>query len=212
MTVKMLKIKHEAIQILPMRTRSVATLMIDSVDFEKYGDLLAKGSISPPEGTKDRNRYIVDLYFNREAGQKTMTHPFVSLREQMVRAVDVVRLDRLTTMNLEHDMKRRPVHPRMVKYPGGEHLALDTVAWPSLQEAEMARDIFDMWRETRSLKTMLDYDDWMDFYIVQRANRLLRKDGQKGVMQMTETGSVGILVRVFLRAYVRQAWGLLAVV
>ena len=37
---------------------------------------------------------------------------------------------------------------------------------------------------------------------------LVEKDGQKGVMQMTETGSVGILVRVFLRAYVREAWGL----
>lgn len=208
MTVKMLKVKHEAIQILPMRTRTVATLMIDTVSLEKYGMLLAKGSISPPAGTGDRNQYMVDLFLNRAPGQKTMTRPFVSLREQMIHERDVVRLERWTTMNLEHDMKRRPVRPRMAAYPGGTHLAFDTEAWPTLQDAEMARDIFDEWRKTRSLKTLQDFCDWEDFYIAQRGNRLSRKGGKKAVMQVTETGSVGILVRVFLRAYVREAWGL----
>lgn len=208
MKIKMLKVKHEAIQILPMRTRTVATLMIDAVTLEKYGMLLAKGSISPPAGTEDRNQFMIDLYFNRTPGQKTMTRPFVSLREQMIHARDVVRLERWTTMNLEHDMKRRPIHPRMEAYPGGTHLAFDTEAWPTLQDAEMARDIFDEWRETRSLKTLQDFRDWEDFYIAKRANRIMRKSGKKAAMQVTETGSVGILVRTFLRAYVREAWGL----
>ncbi len=91
---KMLKVKHAAIQVLPMRTRAVATLMIDTVTEAKYGILLAKGSISPPESIQDSNDYIVQLYVNREPGQKTMTRPFVSIRDQMMHGRDVVRATR----------------------------------------------------------------------------------------------------------------------
>lgn len=47
--------------------------MIDTVTEDRYGVLLAKGSISPPESAKDRNAYMVGLYAGREASQKTMT-------------------------------------------------------------------------------------------------------------------------------------------
>jgi len=205
---KMLKVKHAAIQVLPMRTRAVATLMIDTVTEAKYGILLAKGSISPPESAKDRNQYMVKLYTDREADQKTMTRPFVSIRDQMVHSRDVVRLERLTTMNLEFDMKRRPVNPRMAKYPGGEHLAFDTEPWSTLREAELARNLFDEWRKRRCLKNLDDWTDWQDFYLSHRALTLSRHAGRNSGLQVTQTGSVGILQRIFLRAYVRDAWGL----
>lgn len=205
---KMLKVKHAAIQVLPMRTRAVATLMIDTVTEGKYGILLAKGSISPPDSVKDRNRYMIELYADRKAGQKSMTRPFVSIRDQLVHSRDVVRLERLTTMNLEFDMKRRPLNPRMVKYPGGEHLAFDTVPWPSLMEAELARDLFDEWRKRCCLKTLDDWAEWQDFYLSHRALTLSRRAGDRHGLQVTKSGSVGILQRVFLRAYVREAWGL----
>lgn len=206
---KMLKVKHAAIQVLPMRTRAVATLMIDTVTEAKYGVLLAKGSISPPESVDDRNEYMVQLYANREAGQKTMTRPFVSIRDQMVHGRDVVRLERLTTMNLEFDFKRRPINPRMVTFPGGEHLAFDTLPWANLEEAELARNLFDVWRETRCLKTLVDWEDWEDFYLSRRALMMSRRAGKAHGLQCTENGSVGILQRVFLRAYVRCKWGLI---
>lgn len=205
---QMLKVKHAALQVLPMRTRAVATLAIDYNSLMEYGPLLAKGSISPPESVKDRNRYMVELYTDREADQKTMTMPFVSIRDQMVHGRDVVRLERLTTMNLEFDFKRRPVNPRMVAFSGGEHLAFDTVPWPSLMEAELARDLFDKWREKRCLKTLADWDDWQDFYLSHRALTLTRRAGKAHGLQVTKEGSVGILQRVFLRAYVRGKWGL----
>lgn len=204
----MLKIKHVAGQVLPMRTRAVATLAIDYNSLMEYGVLLAKGSISPPDSVTDRNRYMVDLYVQREPGQKTMTMPFVSIRDQMVRGCDVVRLERPTTMNLEFDFKRRPINPRMVKYPGGEHLAFDTVAWPNLMEAELARNLFDEWRNRHCLKTLADWEDWEDFYHSHRALTLTRRAGKAHGLQVTREGSSGILQRVFLRAYVREAWGL----
>lgn len=205
---KMLKVKHAAIQVLPMRTRAVATLMIDTVTEAKYGILLAKGSISPPESVHDRNAYMVLLYVSREPGQKTMTRPFVSIRDQMVHGRDVVRLERLTTMNLEFDFKRRPVNPRMEKFPGGEHLAFDTMPWPNLMEAELARNLFDEWREQRCLKNLDDWADWEDFYLSHRALTLTRRAGKAHGFQVTKDGSLGILQRVFLRAYVREKWGL----
>ena len=205
---KMLKVKHAAIQVLPMRTRAVATLMIDTVTEAKYGVMLAKGSISPPQSVKDRNQYMVDLYTDREAAQKTMTQPFVSLRDQMVHSRDVVRLERLTTMNLEFDMKREPINPRMAKYPGGEHLAFDTVPWPTLMDAELARNLFDEWRKKRCLKNLDDWSDWQDFYLSHRALRLSRRARRDHGLQVTKTGSIGILQRIFLRAYVQEAWGL----
>lgn len=205
---KMLKIKHAALQVLPMRTRAVATLAIDYNALMEYGPLLAKGSISPPESVKDRNRYMVELYTDREPDQKTMTMPFVSIRDQMVHGRDVVRLERLTTMNLEFDFKRRPVNPRMVKFSGGEHLAFDTIPWPNLMEAELARNLFDEWRKKRCLKKLDDWADWDDFYLSHRALTLSRKAGRAHGLQVTKVGSVGILQRVFLRAYVRSSWGL----
>lgn len=205
---RMLKVKHAARQILPMRTRAVATLMIDAESASKYGVLLAKGSISPPESVQDRNQYMVNLYADRRAGQKTMTRPFVSIRDQMVHGRDVVRLERLTTMNLEFDLKREPINPRMVRYPGGEHLAFDTRAWPDLMEAELARGLFDEWRKGRCLKTLQDWADWEDFYLSHRALTLSRRAGSCHGLQVTKTGSAGILQRVFLRAYVREEWGM----
>ena len=205
---KMLKVKHAAIQILPMRTRAVATLALDYNSLRDYGVLLAKGSISPPESVRDRNRYMVELYANRVAGQKTVTRPFVSIRDQMVHCRDVVRLERLTTMNLEFDFKRRPVNPRMVKYAAGEHLAFDTMPWPSLMEAELARNLFDEWRKKRCLKNLTDWADWEDFYLSHRTLTLTRRAGKAHGLQVTREGSTGILQRVFLRAYVRGNWGL----
>jgi hypothetical protein len=203
----MLKVKHEAIQVLSMRTRAVATLMIDSVAYDKYGDLLAKGSVSPPEGTRDRNRYMVDLYRDRYPGQKVMTRPFVSVRDQMIHERDVVRLERKTTMNLDFDMKRMLVGARMVAYPGGEHVAFDTAAWPTLEEAELARDIYDVWRKKHTMKTLPEHAHWLDYYLSHRALRLLRRRGVDPGLQVTSTGSLGVLQRIFLRAWSRREWG-----
>ncbi len=110
-----------------------------------------------------------------------------------------VRLERLTTMNLEFDFKRRPVNPRMVAFSGGEHLAFDTAPWPNLMEAELARNLFDKWREKRCLKTLADWDDWQDFYLSHRALTVTRRAGKAHGLQVTKEGSVGILQRVFGR-------------
>lgn len=201
----LVKTKHEVLQVLSMRTRAQATLAIEPG--KKV--LLAKGSISPPPDCDDKNAYMVDLYQDRRPGQKTMMRPFVSPRDQILREVDVTRLKRWVTMNLEYDMKRRPVRPRQEVYgKGREHLAFDTEPWPTAEDAVFARAVFDEWRSARVLKTLEDLADWEDYYLCVVTMAGLRARGVRHGLQVTRKGSVGILQRVFLRAYVQCKWGL----
>lgn len=199
-----LKVKHEVQQVLSMRTRAQATLVIAP---EKKV-LLAKGSISPPPECTDANAYMVDLYLNRKPGQKTLMRPFVSPRDQIVREMDVTRLKREVTMNLCYDMKRRPIGAHMQVAGAHEHLAFDTAPWETDAEALLARSILDEWRKTRVLKTLDDYADWDDYYLSVSTLERLRREGARHGLQVTAVGSVGILQRVFLRAYVKGKWGL----
>ena len=97
-------------------------------------------------------------------------------------------------------MKRRLINPRMVAVNGTEHLVCDSVSWYTAEEAELARAIFDGWCRTHCLKTLADFEDWEEFYAVRL---LTRNSGIK----ITAEGTVGLLRRLFLRAYTQNAWG-----
>jgi len=92
------------------------------------------------------------------------------------------------------------VNPRMVAVNGIEHLACDTVPWNTSEQAELARAIFDGWCRTHCLKTLADFDDWQEFYAVRLLTRNIG-------INITAEGTVGLLRRLFLRAYTQAAWG-----
>jgi hypothetical protein len=207
---KMIEVKHEVIQVLSIKTRGAATLIHGDNPLVK-NQVLAKVGVSPPEDCKDTNQYIVDLFLNRQPGQKTMTRPFVPIRDQWVKLMDVFRMEREVKLSFEYDFKRRPVNARMVDAGGTEHLAFDTVPWSTLEEAERARVFFDSWRKSRCLKTMEDWNDWQDRYLTLIGMEKVRKQLGKGrrlPVQVTDEGSAGILKRLFLRAYAKREWGL----
>jgi len=207
---EMLEEKHQMRQVLSIRTRGVATLLKGVPQCRVPTSFLAKSSISPPPDCFDPNSYVVDLYFDRKPGQMTMTRPFVSPRDQWIKEMDVFRLERRQRLNMEYDMKRRPVNPRMVHTGCGSHVAFDTVPWQTAEEAVKARSFFDEWREHRCLKTLSDYEDWEDFYLTKSQLDRIRKlfNSARLPVQVTDEGSLGILKRMFLRAYVQGAWGL----
>jgi len=207
---EMLEEKHQLRQVLSIRTRGVATLLNGPKQCGVPTSFLAKSSISPPQGCSDPNGYVVDLYFDRKPGQMTMTRPFVSPRDQWIKEMDVFRLERWSRLNMEYDMKRRPINPRMVHTGCGSHVAFDTVPWSTAEEAVKARSFFDEWREHRCLKTLSDYEDWEDFYLTKSQLDRIRNrfNSARLPVQVTDEGSLGILKRMFLRAYVQGAWGL----
>ncbi len=221
----MLEVKHQVMQVVAMRTRGQLTGEADGA--HKF--VTAKAGVKPPRGVEDENAYMIDLFLNRQPGQKLPRQSFMSMREQLTNNWDLQLNEPVDVrVNLDFDFKRRPVNPRMevVSCAGVEHLAFDTVPWQTAEEGARVRVLFDKWRETRCLKSMADWGDWQAFLAHHEGNRRRATAareahaggaagsaggatrGAGGRVYKTDTGHVGIALRTFLVAYVRRAWGL----
>lgn len=201
---KMLERKHKVRQLIAMKTRGQLTAM-------PFGDepiILAKAGVSPDVESNMHNQYMLDLFMRRLPGQKTKTFPFTPFREQWVHDSDVVRMTREVTLNLEYDMKRRLTNPKMIVVADGEHVALDSVPWNSLEECERARAIFNGWREKRCIKTLEDFEAWDDHYQFAIVRDRLQKSGLVG-LRASNKGVADVFRRLFLRAYSQGLCGLI---
>lgn len=201
----MLERKHKVRQLIAMKTRGQITAM----PFDDEPIILAKAGVSPGIEAAGHNDYMVDLFMCRKPGDKTMTRPFTPFREQWVKDVDVVRMTRETTLNLEFDYKRRLIRPRMVAVDQCEHVALVGVPWDDLEECERARAIFAGWRRQRCLKTLDDFEDWEDHYQFSLVRDRFQQSGMQGFgIRATKKGVVDVFRRLFLRAYTQGLCGL----
>ena len=201
----MLERKHKVRQLIAMKTRGQITAM----PFDDEPIILAKAGVSPGIEAAGHNGYMVDLFMRRKPGDKTMTRPFTPFREQWVKDVDVVRMTRETTLNLEFDYKRRLIRPRMVAVDQCEHVALVGVPWDDLEECERARAIFAGWRRQRCLKTLDDFEDWEDHYQFSLVRDRFQQSGMQGFgIRATKKGVVDVFRRLFLRAYTQGLCGL----
>ncbi|WP_156904791.1 DNA polymerase [Ferrimonas senticii] len=197
----MMQLKHHAKQIVSMKTRGQLTTELGDTK-----PVCAKAGVKPPKGV-DENAWMVELFLDRYPKQKIERSHLASAREMWLKELDLISIHTEQTLNLEWDFKRRPVTPRMVtvRHPVSgeivEHLSFDTVPWSTVDEALDARTYFDEWRASHCLKTMEDWESWMDFYKVRR---YLKGTGVKYL----EDGSEGIFKVQMLRAIVQGGWGL----
>jgi len=212
---KILETKHQIQQGISARLRALGTVVPGNPpDRTVKPVFVAKGGVSPPDGCKDHNRYFVDLVLTREYGMKVMTRPFVPIRSQYLSVSDVFRLEREVVASLEYDLKRRPVNARMVMAGDGskrEHLAFDTEPWNTLDEADQARKYFRDWRGYgRCLKNIDDWNDWQDYYTSRLAldKHCEALNMARPPVMVTVKGSLGILSRLLLRAYMQEQWGM----
>lgn len=207
-----LELKHQGVQIVAMKTRGQLT----AAAFEDKPIILAKGSVSPPIKPGDgvtpdqfkalQNDYMLDLYLNRQPGQRTTIRPFVSLRDQLVHSKDVIRLTRSIRLNLEFDFKRKPVNPVVRQVNGQDHLAFDTVPWQRADQVDTTREIFDVWAKDHCLKTLDDWASWETYSNAVGPLKAVRKNKRTNI-NVTGKGAKGILLNTFIRAYVRNLWG-----
>ncbi|MDI1291470.1 MAG: DNA polymerase [Methylobacter sp.] len=195
----MLVLKHRVTQAIPFKTRGCIT--VQAYNNEKI--ILAKAGVKPPCPPKEHNAWMLDIYKNRLPGQLIESSHLISLSEQWVKESDLINVKRQTRLNQEFDFKRRPINPRMIQVVDIELVAFDTVPWLSREQAEFARTIFDGWRETHCMKTLLDFEDWIDFYETHKG---IRHSG----LQWNGENSSGVLRRIFIRAFSRQVWGILS--
>lgn len=175
----MLEIKHQVRQIIALKTRGQLT----GLPWDDHPMVLAKAGVQPPSDVVDHNAYMVDLFLNRQPGQMSPVSSFVSMRDQWVRGSDVYSINRDTQLNLEFDMKREPIHPRMEAVgdasEGLTHLAFETRPWASVEEMAACRVSLDGWRTHGVLRTVNDFESWKVFDQCHRARRAKRQSGQK---------------------------------
>lgn len=209
------EVKHRVKQLLIMKTRGQVTTEFDDSAVGEARTILAKVGVSPPPeiAKKDQNEYMVALYLNRQPKQKTTVRPFASTRMQWTSDSGFKRLDREQALNLEPDLKRRLINPRMITVRGGQHLACDTTPWETAELGLAARAIFDGWMKNgkigNCLKTMADWASWMEYFQFGMARNAKVLGGRLGAgIHMKEDGAVGVLRRMFLRAWARKLLGL----
>ncbi|EHQ8969813.1 hypothetical protein KI077_002615 [Escherichia coli] len=192
----MLTCKHEVSQLIAMKTRGQLTYRA----IQGKPVVHARAGVKPPADIprSDYNDYMVDLYLNRLPGQTLSQSTLISTREMWLSESDLVSREQDIRLNLEFDFKRQPVQPAMNE----GHLLMSSRPWDNMEEALQQRSLFDDWRQTHTLKTLADWDDWCDFLYCRTVfSDMKLKVGSKR--------SDDILVRLFLRALTQCQWGLM---
>ncbi|HEE9701444.1 TPA: hypothetical protein R8E96_003278 [Escherichia coli] len=192
----MLTCKHEVSQLIAMKTRGQLTYRT----IQGKPVVHARAGVKPPADIprSDYNDYMVDLYLNRLPGQTLSRSTLISTREMWLSESDLVSREQDIRLNLEFDFKRQPVQPAMNE----GHLLMFSRPWDNMEEALQQRSLFDDWRQTHTLKTLADWDDWCDFLYCRTVfSDMKLKVGSKR--------SDDILVRLFLRALTQCQWGLM---
>ncbi|HAW4229498.1 TPA: hypothetical protein JLV29_004655, partial [Escherichia coli] len=189
----MLTCKHEVSQLIAMKTRGQLTYRA----IQGKPVVHARAGVKPPADIprSDYNDYMVDLYLNRLPGQTLSRSTLISTREMWLSESDLVSREQDIRLNLEFDFKRQPVQPAMNE----GHLLMFSRPWDNMEEALQQRSLFDDWRQTHTLKTLADWDDWCDFLYCRTVfSDMKLKVGSKR--------SDDILVRLFLRALTQCQW------
>ncbi|EPU3693086.1 hypothetical protein ACVWSW_000599 [Escherichia coli] len=192
----MLTCKHKVSQLIAMKTRGQLTYRA----IQGKPVVHARAGVKPPADIprSDYNDYMVDLYLNRLPGQTLSRSTLISTREMWLSESDLVSREQDIRLNLEFDFKRQPVQPAMNE----GHLLMSSRPWDNMEEALQQRSLFDDWRQTHTLKTLADWDDWCDFLYCRTVfSDMKLKVGSKR--------SDDILVRLFLRALTQCQWGLM---
>jgi hypothetical protein len=205
--------KHRAHELFPFRTRGIFTLKKGTSRPEEEGvgvTILAKAGISVPDDRRgDENEYIIEKMINRHPDEpKDATARFRGPREiyKSNGRLDLTRKIVWIATRMDYDWKRwrspqkGAVGTRPVR--GKDHLFFDTVPLPSLEAYQLLLEEWQRFHKGRKvfLKTREVLAEFEDYLSVVSGSGVSRsRDGRTGVRT---------LVKMFLRAYVRNDLGL----
>lgn len=193
---KIIEVKHRIAQPLGWRTRGQATL--ESLPGEAL--VLAKAGLKPPTRDKaEQNQWIIEQFRSRTPESRYEFDVLRSMADMCRKGGDLVPEPIDRRLNMDFDWKRRPVNPCHRDIRGLPHLAFDSVPWESEALFIRCRERWDEFRRDRVLKTPADLTDFMDFLAAKPV---------PGVRRSHRGGEVRLAVRMFLRAFVRDQWGL----
>jgi len=208
-TTDLLEVKSRTAQLLPWRTRGITTLK--SIPGEKLK--LARTGLRPPEdvrGPAEQSDWFARAVLTFKPGEKLKTQEPMSFPEAHRSGADYRKFTVKKTVNFDYDHKRRIVDPQFVQVPVPgrpgvtvEYISADTVPWKNVVEFNEYRALFEKWRFSgngRRLRTRADWEDWQQFLAGTKASEAGVRRTRGGVVQQA--------LRIVLRAYVWQEWGL----
>ena len=189
----LLKIKHQARQLLGWRTRGQAT--IKQGQGNEGPIVLAKAGIRPPSWATEvheQNNWIVETFLKRTKATLIEMDVLTSMREMVLYDADLVTKKITRNLPMEYDFKRRPraigaVDVTLSSQHSYSHLAFSTEPYGSVEEFRLSRDLWDSYRRSQEfcLKTTLDFARFAEF--VDRTRSL--SEGKKGYLRKgDETG------------------------
>ena len=207
---ELLKVKHEARQLLGIKTRGQATIWPGQRKDPKENIVLARASMRPPiwaTETTEHNDWLVKTFIDRTGSTLIEMDVLTSMREMILYDADLVAKSVRKNLPTEFDFKRRPHAVGMVsgKLPDGtdfSHLAFSTEPFEDVAEFKLVRDMFDDYRRPSRgkaqngsmrgpqfcLKTVDDFRQFADFVDRQRSlsndkKRYLHKADHDGLQR-----------------------------
>lgn len=201
---KMLEMKHKVRQLVAVKTRG----QITAVPFEGEKPILAKAGVSPSVPADQHNGFMLELFLNRVPGQRTMSKPFTSIREQWRNNTDVVRLTREATLNLEYDFKRNLMDGNgMLPVGDVDHINLHTKPWKHIDDAETTRALHSGWKRQHCIKNNGDWLDWSEHAAFSLVRARLKNQGCH-IRLTAKKGLAGVFCRMFLVAFTNELHGI----
>ena len=216
-----LELKHQVQQLCCMRTRGQFTVKAgkgssqgEQIVLSDKDIVLAKSSVQVPDDIRKQgktpferkqleNMYIATLYANREYDQKIPYSTLTSTRDSFIKKADLVKNMSMRKVNLEFDMKRRLVDCKAMTINGINGVFIQTQPWDHVSQFYEARACFSQWihRCQKCLQTSEDFAEWEEYYHAKMTAKT------KLVNVSAKQPSVRVLLRQFLRCFVRQTYG-----
>lgn len=199
-----LELKHGAQQLVAMKTRGQLTAIPHADPVIEA--VTAKAGVRVPKGF-DGNMYTLDLYLNRQPGQKVDASHLISTRDQFTRESDLIMIEKEQRLSLEFDFKRDLVNPVMREVCGHQHIACNSVPFRTEAEQAKTRRMFDNWRKHNCLKTLDDFFRWEEYRLLSGLVARLTAKGMTSIrIQQGET-LASVYARLFCRGYMQGCWG-----
>lgn len=162
--------------------------------------VLARAGIKPPmKDTNVQNDWLINQFLKRDHATRLHYNQLRSLQDLHRDGGDLVSVLVERRAGLDYDFKREPVGECIRDIRGVPHLAFDSRPWPNVEAFLECRAHWEVFRRQRVLKTVADLEDFRAFSATP-PGRTVRTTAPRG--------AVVVALRMFLRAYVRDRWGL----
>ncbi|MBZ9940134.1 hypothetical protein LB533_03345 [Mesorhizobium sp. BR1-1-13] len=172
-----MEIKHTIRQPLGWRTRGSATLKLGLADEIDENIVLQKGGIKLNQRDlkpDEENAQVVELFFNRTAGQQLTYDSGVGLKDMIRFGADFVMRKVTKRLSMEFDWKRRPINAcdRSVDFNGQTHTHLSFSSEPleDFDEFQRVREAWGKWATNpfRTLKSVPDLRAFQQYLETKR--------------------------------------------